>query len=239
MNAHDAQRYTRVAGVLLVVSIFAGGFGESYVPGKLIAAHDLVETAHRMATSVGLFRAGFASYLVEAACDVSLTAIFYLMLRPVSRPLSLITLCFGVVGTAVFAAGEIFYFAAALPVINAELAKSLSPNAAASFTYLCLTVYGYVFNIFAALYGIPVMLRGYLIFRSGYLPRMLGAIVVLGGAGFIVKNFVAVLAPQYDSMAFVLPMFLAMISMAFWFLVKGINKNRWNQLVVAPQQRMS
>lgn len=235
MNARDAQRYTRVAGVLIVVSIFAGGFGESYVPSKLVVANDLVETAHRMAASVGLFRASFASYLVEAACDVSLTAIFYLLLRPVSRPLSLIALCFGVVGTAVFAAGEIFYFAAALPVINPDLARALAPDAAASFTFLCLTLYGYVFNIFAALYGIPVMLRGYLILRSGYLPRVLGAIVMLGGAGFVVKNFVAVLAPQYDSMAFVLPIFLAMISMAFWFLVKGIDENRWNQLTVAPR----
>ncbi|MGA3102344.1 MAG: DUF4386 domain-containing protein [Terracidiphilus sp.] len=236
MNARDVQRYARVAGVLIVVSIFAGGFGETYVPGKLIAANDLVETAHRMAASVGLFRASFASYLIEAACDVSLTAIFYLLLRPVSRPLSLIALCFGVVGTAVFAAGEIFYFAAALPVINTELAKALTPDAAASFTYLCLTMYGYVFNIFAALYGIPVMLRGYLIFRSRYLPRVLGGIVMVGGAGFVVKNFVAVLAPRYDSMAFVLPLFVAMISMAFWFLAKGIDENRWDQLMVASRQ---
>ncbi len=236
MNARDAQRYTRVAGVLLVVSIFAGGFGESYVPGKLIATNDLVETAHRIAASVGLFRASFASYLVEAACDVSLTAIFYLLLRPVSRPLSLIVLCFGVVGTAVFAAGEILYFAAAMPAIDPGVAKALAPDASASFTYLCLTLYGYVFNIFAALYGIPVMLRGYLIFRSGYLPRVLGAIVMAGGAGFVVKNLVVVLAPQYDSMAFVLPIFVAMISMAFWFLVKGIDENRWDRLMVAPRQ---
>lgn len=236
MNARDAKRYARVAGVLLVVSIFAGGFGESFVPGKLIAANDMVETAHRMAASVGLFRASFACYILEAACDVSLTAIFYLLLRPVSRPLSLIALCFGMVGTAVFAAGEILYFAAGLPAIDPGVAKVFGPDGGASFTYLCLTLYGYVFNIFAALYGIPVMLRGYLISRSGYLPRVLGWIVMFGGAGFIVKNFVVVLAPQYDSMAFVLPMFLAMISMAFWFLAKGIDENRWDQLTAAPRQ---
>jgi hypothetical protein len=227
MNAQNAQRYARVAGILLVISILAGGFGESYVPGKLLAANDLAETAHRMAASAGLFRAGFAFYLIEAACDISLTAIFFLLLRPVSRPLSLIAACFGVFGTAIFAAGEIFYFAAGLPAIDANVARALTPDARASFIYLCLTLYGYVFNIFAALYGIPVILRGYLIFRSGYLPRALGGLVVLGGAGFVIKNFVTVLVPQYDSMAFVLPMFLAMIGMAFWFLVKGIDLARW------------
>jgi hypothetical protein len=237
MNARDAQRYTRLAGVLFVVSIFAGGFGESFVPGKLIAANDMVETAHRMAASVGLFRASFACYLIEAACDVSLMAIFYFLLRPVSRPLSLIALCFGAVGTSVFAAGETLYFAAALPAIDPDVARALGPDGGASFTYLCLRLYGYVFNIFAVLYGTPVMLRGYLIFRSGYFPRVLGGIVMVGGAGFVVKNFVAVLAPQFDSMAFVLPMFVAMISMAFWFLAKGIDEIRWDQRMVASRQQ--
>lgn len=237
MNARDAKRYARVAGVMFLVSIFAGGFGESFVPGKLMAANDMVETAHRMAASVGLFRASFACYLIEAACDVSLMAILYLLLRPVSRPLSLIALCFGAVGTSVFAAGEILYFAAALPAIDPDVARALGPDGGASFTYLCLRLYGYVFNIFAVLYGTPVILRGYLIFRSGYLPRVLGGVVMVGGAGFVVKNFVAVLAPRYDSMAFVLPLFVAMISMAFWFLAKGIDENRWDQLTVAPRQQ--
>jgi hypothetical protein len=230
MNARDAQHYARVAGILLIVSILAGGFGESYVPGKLMVASDIAETARRMAASLGLFRASFASYLIEAMCDITLTAIFYFLLRPVSRPLSLIAACFGVFGTATFAVGEIFYFAAALPVIDPNVAKALTPDARASFIYLCLTLYGYVFSIFTALYGVPVILRGYLIFRSGYLPRVLGGLVMLGGAGFVMKNFVAVLAPQYDSMAFVLPMFVAMVSMAFWFLVKGIDRACWEQL---------
>jgi len=131
MNARDAQRYAQTAGVLIVVSFLAGGFGESYVPAKLTAANDFAETARRMTASVGLFRAGFASYLIEAACDLSLTAIFYVLLRPVSRPLSLVAACFGVFSTATFAVGEIFYFLAALPVIDANVARALTPDARA------------------------------------------------------------------------------------------------------------
>ncbi len=66
MNARNAQRYARVAGILLIVSLIAGGFGESYMPGKLLAANDIAETARRIAASVGMFRASFASYLIEA-----------------------------------------------------------------------------------------------------------------------------------------------------------------------------
>jgi Domain of unknown function (DUF4386) len=69
------------------------------------------------------------------------------------------------------------------------------------------------------------MLRGYLIFRSGYFPRLLGALLVLGG--FVLKNFVLVLAPRYDSNLFALPMFIAMTPLALWFLVKGLDSTRW------------
>ena len=235
MNPNEARRYARVAGVLVAISLLAGGFGESFVPGKLIVAGDFHETSLRVAASLGLFRAGFLSYTIEAACDLSLTAIFYLLLRPVSRPLALITAFFGIFGTATFAVGEIFYYIAALPQIDANFAASLSPDARTRFAYVCLKIYGTIFNIFAGFYGIETMLRGYLFFRSGYLSRVLGGLLLLGGAGFIIKNLCAVLAPQYDSMLFVLPMFVAMLGMAVWLPLKGIDRDHLELLQLHKQ----
>ena len=79
------------------------------------------------------------------------------------------------------------------------------------------------------------MLRGYLFFRSGYLSRVLGGLLLLGGAGFIIKNLCAVLAPQYDSMLLVLPMFVAMLGMAVWLPLKGIDPNQWERLNAQDQ----
>lgn len=235
MNPNEARRYARVAGVLVAISLLAGGFGESFVPGKLIVPGDFHETSLKVAASLGLFRAGFVSYMIEAACDLSLTAIFYLLLRPVSRPLSLIAAFFGVFGTATFAVGEIFYYAAALPQMDAHFAASLSPDARTRFAYLCLKLYGTVFNIFAGFYGAETMLRGYLFVRSGYLSRVLGGLLLLGGAGFIIKNLSAVLAPQYDSMLLVLPMMVAMVGMAIWLPLKGIDRSRLELLQAHDQ----
>ena len=158
-----------------------------------------------------------------------------MLLRPVSRPLSLITAFFGLFGTATFAVGEIFYYAAALPQIDAHFAAALSPDARTRFAYLCLKLYGTVFNIFGGFYGASTMLRGYLFFRSGYLSRVLGGLLLLGGAGFIIKNLCAVLAPQYDSMLLVLPMFVAMLGMAVWLPLKGIDPNQWERLNAQDQ----
>jgi len=80
------------------------------------------------------------------------------------------------------------------------------------------------------------MLQGYLFFRSGYLSRVLGGLLLLGGAGFIIKNFCAVLAPQYDSMLLVLPMLVAMVGMAVWLPIKGIDQDRFEWLQTHDQR---
>jgi hypothetical protein len=72
MNAGTAQQYARWIGALYVISIVAGGFGESHVPNTLLIANDLAGTAQRVASSVGIFRASFAAYLIEGACDITL-----------------------------------------------------------------------------------------------------------------------------------------------------------------------
>lgn len=230
MDADQAQKYARIVGALYVVSLVAGGFGESHVPQSLLIASDLAGTAHKMAVSVGLFRASFAAYLVEASCDLTLTVLLYALLRPVSRTVSLLAACFGLFGTAVFASGEIFYFTAALPVVDADVAKVIPPDLQATITYLGLTIFGYVFGVFAAFYGIATALRGYLIFRSSYLPRALGVLLILGGVSFIVENFLVVLVPQYNLPYIILPMMAAMAILALWLLVKGVDRRRWNEM---------
>jgi hypothetical protein len=230
MEASQAQKYARIAGALYVVSLVAGGFGETHVPQSLRIAGDLAGTAHKMAVSVGMFRASFAAYLLEASCDLTLTVLLYALLRPVSRTVSLLAACFGLFSTAVFAAGEIFYFTAALPVVDADVARVIPPDVQATMTYLSLTIYGYVFGIFAAFYGIATVLRGYLVFRSSYLPRALGVILILGGVSFVAENFLIVLVPRYNIPYIILPMMLAMVSMALWLLIKGVDRIRWDKM---------
>ena len=236
MNASEAQRYARAVGVLVAISLVAGGFGESFAPGRLLVAGDAHATGVRVAGSLGIFRAGFAAYMVEAACDLSLTALFYLLLRPVSRPLALITAFFGLFGTTTFAVGEIFYYVAALPAMDAHFAAALSPEARESFAYVCLRIYGTVFDIFAGFYGLETMLRGYLFVRSGYLSKVLGGLLLLAGAFFVMKNLFFVLAPRYDSELLVLPMMVAMLGMAIWLPFKGIDRDRFQMMADSKAQ---
>jgi Domain of unknown function (DUF4386) len=160
------QRYARIAGVLCLLSFVAGGFGEAYVPSKLMVSGDATATANNIHALGSLFRWGFAGYLVEASCDIALTLILYVLLKPVSRGLALLAAFFGWV------------------------------------------------------------LRGYLIFRSGYLPRFLGVLMTLGGLAFITRNFRLVLTPAYAPGSLLLLMVPGGLALAVWLLVRGVNGQR-------------
>ncbi len=230
MNAETAQRYARGIGILYVVTILSAGWGESHVPNVLLLADDVAGTAHKVATSVGLFRASFVAYLLEATCDIALNVLFYALLRPVSRTLALLALCFGLVATSIYVAAELLYFASALPATDTHVARAVAPEANAALTYFCLTIYSYVNGIFATFYGTAALVRGYLMLRSGFLPRTLGALFMLGGASFVADNLIVVAAPQYDLPYILVPMFVAMVSWILWLWIKGIDSSKWSPL---------
>ncbi|MEA2766414.1 MAG: hypothetical protein QOK07_2818 [Gemmatimonadaceae bacterium] len=221
------QTYAKVAGVLFLLSMLAGFFGELYAPSHIIVAGDAAATAKNIVANNLLFRAGFAAYLVEAVCDISLSLVMYEILKPVRKDLALLAAFFGLVSTAVFAVGELFYFGSSLIVGGAVSLKSFSPDQLNDLSLLSLKMYGLGSGIFMAFYGLATFLRGYLIYRSGFLPKALGALLALAGLGFIVSNFVLVLAPAYASDFLLLPMFLAGVSMTVWLLVRGVDVEKW------------
>jgi hypothetical protein len=221
------QTYARVAGALFLISMVAGFFGELYAPSHVIVSGDAAATAKNIIAHSLLFRAGFASYLIEALCDIALSLVMYELLRPVRKDLALLAAFFGLVSTAVFAVAELFYFGSSLIVGGAGYLKTFSPDQLNSLGLLSLKMYVLGGAIFMVFYGTATLLRGYLIYRSGFLPKALGALLAIAGIGFIVSNFVVVLAPAYASDLLLLPMFLAGLSMTVWLLVKGVDVRQW------------
>ncbi len=230
MVSAAAQRCALWVGALYAVTILIGAWGESYVPSVLLIGSDVAGTAHRLAGSLGTFRASFAAYLIEACCDITLNILLYALLRPVGRLPALLAVGFGLMATAIYAAGELVYFSAALPAIDSDVARVISPEVKAQVSYLCLTAYGYDFAIFSVFYGIAALIRGYLVWRSGFLPRAIGALFMLGGAGFTVHNFLSVLTPKYDLPYLILPMFMAMIAWLLWVGFRGLDLGKWDDL---------
>jgi hypothetical protein len=81
--------------------------------------------------------------------------------------------------------------------------------------------------MFTVFYGVAWVLRGYLILRSGYLPKFLGVLMTLGGLAFIARNFLLVLAPAYAPSSLLLLMLPGGLSLPIWLLVRGIDVRKW------------
>jgi hypothetical protein len=231
------QAYARAGGALFLVSLVAGGFGEFYAPSQIIVTANATATAHNILASASLFRIGFACYLLEAICDVSLTWVFYVLLRPVHPGLALLAVFFRLVATTTFAFAELFYFAPLLILGGDGYLKAFSADQLNSLALLSLNLYGFGSGLFMVFYGIGALLTGYLMFRSGYLPRILGGLLALGGLGFVIDNVALVLAPTHSTFAFAVPVLLAGVCLTVWLLVKGVDGPRWEESAAAAAQR--
>jgi hypothetical protein len=226
-GAH-VQTYARMAGLLFLISIGVGGFGEGYAPGALIVWNDAAATVANLKANEMLHRWSFAAYMVEAACDISITLIFYVLLRPVSRALSLLSAFFGILNTATYACCQFFYFALPhLLVSEAEYLRTFTQDQIATLVLLSFKLFSYAAVFPVLFYGLCWIVRGWLIVRSGYLPALLGLLMMLGGIGFATRTITQVLAPEFSSHFMLMLIAPGGILLGLWLLVRGVNVAKW------------
>jgi len=223
------QTCAKIAGVLFLLSFVAGGFGEAWVPMRLIVPGDAAATAKNLVASATMFRLGFVGYLIEAICDTGLTWVLYLLLRPVNRDLALLAVIFRVTSTTGFAMGEVLSFTA-LPVLGgSRYLQTFSTAQLESLAMLLLRTGSRAGEVFSMFYGFGSLILGYLVFRSGFLPRILGILLAISGLGFIASIFFTVLAPGFATGYFLAPALLSGIALTFWLLVKGVDVPKWEE----------
>jgi len=228
------QTYARVAGLLFLITFAAGGFGEGYAPAQLIVANDAAATVANLKANDVMYRLSFATYLVEALCDITIALIFYVLLKPVSRGLALLSAFFGVLSTALYAACEIFYFG--LPQLllrGSDYLNTFTPGQINTLTLLSLKLFNYGAGLFLVFYGTGWIIRGWLMIRSGYLPKFLGLLMIVGGLGFVASTLTQVLAPQYQTQWMLLAMMPGGVLLALWLLTRGVNVAKWGAKAAA------
>ena len=224
------QAWARIAGFLFVVTIFAGGFGEGYAPAQLVVSNDAAATVANLKAHDLFYRLSFACYLIEALCDVAIAVIFYVLLKPAGRVLALMTVFLGLLSTALYAACEIFYFG--LPQLllrGSSYLSTFTPQQLGTLTLLSLKLFNYGAGLFLVFYGTGWIIRGALMIHSGYFPKVLGLLMIVGGLGFVVSTILEVLAPQYSSPYLLFAFAPGGILLALWLLIRGIDVDKWQE----------
>jgi hypothetical protein len=175
---------------LLIIGL--GLFGEVFVRGSLVTVGDPTVTASSVLGSERIWRLGIATDLVMHVLDVPLIVFFYLLLRPVNPALAFLATAFNIVQTCVLAANKLS-LVGVLSLLASSLGQS-SGEVSRSLALVAVDLHGHGFGIGLIFFGCACLVRGYLIFNSGYVPRALGMLLVLAGASYLINSFALLLS---------------------------------------------
>jgi hypothetical protein len=234
------QLYARIGGLLYLIIIVIGLFGEAFVRDRLIVSGDVAATAANIMSHESLWRFQIAAELFLLICAVALLWILFVLLRPVSRDLALLAVFINLVSIGIEAATTMRLLEALFPLGNAGYLKAFPPGQLYVLASLSLKSHGYGFGVSLLFFGCFCVIVGYLILRSGYLPKTIGVLMQIAGVCYLTNSFALILAPALANRLFpaiLLPAFIGEVSLCLWLLVKGVNLPKWEEKASAWRAR--
>jgi Domain of unknown function (DUF4386) len=234
MKKHETevspQVLARIGGLLYLIIIVLGIYQEAFIRGRIIVAGDATATAANLAEMESLWRVGIAAEFVLLICAIALMPIFFILLRPVSVYLALLAVFFNLVSVAVEAVAALQLVVALFPLENAEYLGAFQPEQLYTLARLSIRSHAYGFGVGLIFFGCECLILGYLIFRSGYLPKVIGVLMQIAGLCYLINSFSLILAPTFADQLFpaiLVPAFVGEASLCLWLLVKGVNIAKW------------
>jgi len=221
-----AQPAARIIGIVYLCYFVAAFSGILLMKGIVVPA-DATATANNMLLHESVYRAGFAISLVANAIYLAVTALFYRLFGPVNWNVSLVAAFLSVAGCVVQIFGGLLQLAPFVLLKDTHAAQAFNVEQVRSAVLLSFTLYAQVFSISLVLFAAYDLLLGYLVWRSKFLPRALGAFLMIAGIGWL--SFLwPPLASSLSSI--VLPVgALAEILLMIWLLVKGVDVPAWQK----------
>ncbi len=226
------QLYARIGGVLYLIIIVLGIFGEAFVRDRIFVSGDATATAANLRSMESLWRFGIATELLLLICATALTLIFFVLLRPVSRELALLAVFFNLVSVAVEAVAALGLVTALFPLGNAGYLKAFPPEQLYVMASLAIKSHSYGFGVALIFFGCVCLILGYLIFKSGFLPKAIGVLMQIAGLSYLTDSFALILAPTFANRIFpavLVPAFVGEASLCLWLLIKGVNVPKWEE----------
>ena len=219
----DRNRTARRAGLLYLLMLPLGVFGIVYVPTALIVRGDATETAERIAASEWLFRSGIVSHLLSQVVFVFLVLALFQLLQAVNERHARLMVILALLGVPAAMLSELGHLAA-LSLLDAPAGGPLTPAQlhAQAMTFLDLRTQGVLIaQIFWGLWLLPL---GVLVYRSGFIPRAIGVLLMIAGVGYFFDSMTQLLAPGFPVVS--LFTFVGELALASWLVIRGAGTGR-------------
>jgi hypothetical protein len=230
--AHDVQddsrrNLARWAGFLYLAYIALFAFA-ILVRHKPFVWDDPAAMARNIADSGLMIRIGFMSTIVTDLLFLSTAWALYVLLKPVGKNLALLFVLFNLTGVAVECVYALIHFESLLLLGNSGYLQAFKPEQLQALSMFFLSLGGSSDMINTLFYGVWLFPLGYLVFKSGFLPRFLGVLLIADGVSLMICFVQLCLFPAYQKMTYPLfpIMFIAEFGLAMWLIVKGVKDKK-------------
>ena len=222
--------YARFAGVLYLVIAVAAIFAHMVIPEQFIVAGNAAATAANIAANETTFRLGtVGSELIILLSEIVLAVVLYMLLKPVSKTLSLVAAVSRLAMTTIHGLNLLNYYLVFQLLNGRSLATAFSPEQVNALVTLFLDAHSIGFTIGIAFLVPHVLILGYLIVQSGYFPKVLGFLFIAAGIGYLFDSMGLLLVTGYTTTPGLIAAVIALAEIAFpsWLLMQGVNMDRW------------
>ena len=224
----------RVAGALYILVILLGGFAEVAVRQGLIVGGDPAATAKAIMANESLYRLGFCAEMLTNMIAIPLTLVMYRILAPAGRFWVLLAVLFDLTQNTINAVNAWTQFAPLTLLSGSPDVAALPKAELAALARVALKWHDVGFNIALTFFGVALVIYGVVIFRSRFLPRLIGVLYGIAGLCYLANSFVYFMAPSLSSPAILAPCLLGEGALALWMLIVGVNETRWRAVAERP-----
>jgi hypothetical protein len=217
----------RISAVLFLLTLLGGVVAQEFISNRLVVHGDAAATAANILANKGMYQLGFTVYVIEMACNIAMVILFYTLLKPAGRTVSLIAAALGLAACVIKTFARVFYIVPLFVLGGAHYLSVFSTEQLQALALLCLSVNGQGAGMALAFFGFYNILIGYLIIKSTFLPRVLGVLFAISGVGWL-----TFLSPTLGSGLFDYIAVFALLGSAatlFWLFVFGVNEQRWRE----------
>ncbi|MBN2441103.1 MAG: DUF4386 domain-containing protein [Spirochaetales bacterium] len=230
---NSINKTARITGLLYILMIPFAIFGIMYIPSTLFVPGDAVTTANNIISSAPLFRLGIVSALFVQIGHIIIVLLLYSILKPVNKNHALLMVIFMLVSVPITMFNELNNFAALFLSQGVVDGTALTGSQSQGLVPLFLDLHAYGILIASIFWGLWLFPMGYLVFKSDFLPRLPGVLLMVACCGYLIDSICRLLLPIYDGTIFATIVGITLygeLVFPFWLLIKGINVEKWKKM---------
>ena len=217
------KKTARLTGLLYLFLAITGAYSIMYVPSQTIVRGDAVATANNILANEFLFRTGIVIHLISVTLFLFLVLVLYRLLKQVNEHQAKLMVALVIVQVPIVFLIETCRITSLL-ILKGEVLKALDTEQLQDLAFLFLKVHGYGISTVEIFWGLWLIPLGQLVYKSGFIPRVFGVLLIIAGIGYIIDSFTFMLFPGIRVFtrqpAFIFSA-IGEVSMILWLLIKG------------------